>query len=220
MPPSWVNLDVIPALGRPAEVEQAITEATALRDRARQAQEQSAAKQRALEDAERADVEAAAERARAGAALGAPPRGVGKARGELEQAKRDAAALSLAAHRSAVDLTESMKAAADEWQTRLEAESEQARERARDAIAALEAATRELGAAASAADWLRSGVADGRFDRQPGAMRIGSVAPSSAKRTANGEPLRVEELLAYARELLDPLPAPKRAVVHVPTAAA
>ena len=217
---TWVNLDVIPQLGRPAEVEQTISEATALRDRARQAQEQSAARQQELEQAERADVEAAAERARAGAALGTTPAAVKKARDQLESAKREAAALALAADGAAVDLVEVMRAQGDAWLAQLDVEAEQARECGRQAIAALEAAARELGTAASASAWLHSGLSDGRFDRQPGATVTAAAAPSSARRTANSEPLRVDELIGYARELIDPPAAPRRAVVHVPPAAA
>jgi hypothetical protein len=67
-----VALDRVPHLARPPEVEKAIGEALALRDRAREAAEQAAAAQANVDELEREDVEAAAARARAGEPLGAP----------------------------------------------------------------------------------------------------------------------------------------------------
>jgi hypothetical protein len=60
---------------------------------------------------------------------------------------------------------------------------------------------------------VRSGVADDRFDRQPGAMLTASVAPSSRRVTANSEALNRGQLLAYAAELIDPPPTPAPVVL-------
>jgi hypothetical protein len=49
---------VIPELARPAEVERAIEEALALRDRSREASERVAAVQQTVDELEREDVEA------------------------------------------------------------------------------------------------------------------------------------------------------------------
>jgi hypothetical protein len=65
-----VALDVIPQIGRPDEVATALAEAADLRDRHREANEALAAAQAELERQEQADVAAAAERIRSGAAPG------------------------------------------------------------------------------------------------------------------------------------------------------
>jgi hypothetical protein len=58
--------------------------------------------------------------------------------------------------------------------------------------------------------WLQSGSADGRWDRRPPTPLLG-IAPSSRRMTANGEPLRVEQLVGFLRETVTPptrAPAP------------
>jgi hypothetical protein len=51
--------------------------------------------------------------------------------------------------------------------------------------------------------WLQSGSADDRWDRQPRMPLLG-IAFSSQRRTANGEPLRVDELVGFLRETVEP----------------
>jgi hypothetical protein len=213
---AWVNVDVIPQAGRPAEVEKAIEEAAQLRDRARQAQEQAAAAQQALAEAERRDVEAASEKARRGESLGSPPAAVAKAREKVERATRDASALQLASDGAADDLVQVMQARTEHWLAALNDEASRARERARRALAQLENALAEARSADSAALWLRSAADDGRFDRQLRPTVAGATAPSSAKLTANSEALTTAQLLDFTRELVDP-PAPlHRPVLETP----
>jgi hypothetical protein len=45
-------------------------------------------------------------------------------------------------------------------------------------------------------------LADGRFDRPQRQMLVGTVAPSSRRRTANNEPIGRDELVGYVDELL------------------
>jgi hypothetical protein len=63
---SRVALDVVPDLARPEQVAKALVHASEIRDRARLAQEQVAAAQAYLDEAEKLDVETAAQRARTG----------------------------------------------------------------------------------------------------------------------------------------------------------
>jgi hypothetical protein len=77
------------------------------------------------------------------------------------------------------------------------------------ALAAFEHATPEMGLAAGSAEWVRSGLSDDRWDRRVPTMAVGTVAPSSQRMTANGEALRVDELVAFLHEAVQPpTPAP------------
>jgi hypothetical protein len=200
--PFWIDVDVIPEIARPEAVDRVLAEALSLRDRLRAAQEELAAAQADLERQEQADVAQAAERIRSGEAPGAIPAAIAKSRQKVELAKRNANALALASEAAQHDLAETMTTNADAWLATLDEETERARKRGRAAIEQLEVATHEIGDAASATSWLRSGIDDGRFDRQPRAMLVGSVATSSKRRTANSEPLAAREILDYCRELL------------------
>jgi hypothetical protein len=50
---------------------------------------------------------------------------------------------------------------------------------------------------------LKGDVARGRFDRPQQLPALGAAAPLSAKATPNYEPLQVDQLLGYARELVE-----------------
>jgi hypothetical protein len=89
---TFVNVDVVPQTGRPDAVTSALTEAIALRDRHRDANETLAAAQTALEQAQQADVAATAEKIRAGTQPGAIPASVQKAKQAVELAQRNALA--------------------------------------------------------------------------------------------------------------------------------
>ena len=199
-----VAIDSIPTLARPSEVERAIADARALRDRAREAAEQVAAAQQAVDAAEREDVEAAAARARAGEPLGAQGRAVDKARDKLLLAQRDLNAVRLAQGQTEDDIAAAIVDRADAWAVELAAEIVRAREAGRASIAALEDATRRLAAGASAENWVAASVSDGRFDRPTRGVVAASAAPSSRRITANGDPLTSSELLAFVSELVDP----------------
>jgi hypothetical protein len=190
-----------------------------LDDQLRSAQEKLAAAEAALGQQEQADVEQAAERIRSGSSAGSPPAAIEKARREVALAKRNADALRVASEAAAADLVDVITANADEWLTQLGREAERAREHGRKALVTLEAAVGEVAAAASAASWVRSGIDDGRWDRRPGVTTAGTVAPSSARRTANSEALRVDEVLSYARELIEPPEPPARVSMRAPDAA-
>src|SRR5436190_513053 len=58
----------------------------------------------------------------------------------------------------------------------------------------------------------------GRWARRVGTMRIGSVAPSSAKLTANSSPLEFGQLVAFTRELFEP-PQQQRVTLGAPATA-
>lgn len=137
-----VSIDSIPALARPGEVEQAISDARQLRDRAREAAEAVAAAQQAVDAAEREDVEAAAARARAGEPLGAQGRAVEKARDKLLLAQRDLNAVRMAQGQAEDDVAAAIVEHADRWTVDLAGEVERAREAGRASIAALQDATR------------------------------------------------------------------------------
>jgi hypothetical protein len=199
-----VAIDVVPEAARPTEVASVLAEAVELRDRLRQAREELAAAQAELEHQEQADVAAAAQRIRQGAAPGNLSAGITKQRHAVEVAQRNAAALALASDAAQADLAETMLAHADEWIEQLERETAQARERAVEAVATFVRNTDEMNSAAGSAAWLASGRADGRWDRRVPVMVAGTVAVSSRSRTANNEPLRVDELVGYLREALEP----------------
>jgi hypothetical protein len=207
-----VNVDHVPQLVRPKEVEQAIEAAVAMRERAREAAEAAAAAQKAVDEAEGEDLEAAAARARAGQPLGAQSRTLVKAREELLLKQRDATALRLAAEGVGQEVVDAIGKRADAWVTALGKEQERAREQGRQALVALEDACARIGAVASAQQWIAAAQDDGRFDRPPRMMFEGSLALSSKRRTANSEPMQRAELLGYVGELLEPLPAPEPAV--------
>jgi hypothetical protein len=102
---------------------------------------------------------------------------------------------------------------------RLDAEIQRARERAEKAIGQLEEAVAQIGVAAAAASWLHAAVEDGRFDRRVGPVTTGSIAPSSARRTANGEALRRDQLIGFCRELVEPPEPPARVAMRAPDTA-
>jgi hypothetical protein len=206
-----VAIDNVPTLVRPAEVEQAIVAAQQMRERVAEQAEAVAAAQHAVDEAERQDVEAAARRARAGEPLGASSRALVKARDVLLLAQRDSNALRLAQQQAEDDLAQVIAKHADAWLEELHRAAEQARARAVDALEQFERDAHEISASGGAAIWLRSGQAEGRFDRAPGMAVVGTIAVSSRRRTANNEPLRVDELVGYLRELIEPptsTPAP------------
>jgi hypothetical protein len=199
-----VNVEVVPALARPADVERAMMEAIRLRDRAREQAEAVAAAQAAVDEQERRDVEQAAARARAGEALGSPPPALAKARAALQLAQRDLSALRLAQEQAEEAVVHAVTGQTGAWVEALDREAEEARERGRQAVTELAAACQAIGAAGGAKLWIESTQADGRYDRPVRPVVTGSWAPTSAKRTANGEALGVEEVLAFAANLLDP----------------
>jgi hypothetical protein len=206
-----VAIDNVPALARPSEVERAVADARKLRDRGREAAEQVAAAQQAVDVAEREDVESAAAAARAGQPVGAEGKAVEKARSALLAAQRSLNVVRLAQGHAEDDVATAIIEHAADWSVELAAEAERAREAGHASVAALADATRRLGGAGAATNWLAASVDDGRFDRPPRGVIAGSIAPSSRSRTANGEPLSATELLALVDELLDPptpTPAP------------
>jgi hypothetical protein len=214
-----VAIHVIPELGRPLEVQQAITEALALRDRAREQAEVAAAAQRAVDEIEREDVESAAARARAGEPLGTLAGAVTKAKQRLEVAQRDQAAIRLAQAQAEADVAGAIVATAEGWRAELDAEVERAREDGRAAIAALRDACERISGALAIRGWIGDGLDAGGFDRPPIGVMTGSFAPSSRRRTANAEPIMLDELLAYVSELVEPpASAPARPVLGLPAA--
>jgi hypothetical protein len=209
--PSWIDVDVIPEIARPEAVDKVLAEALSLRDRLRAAQEELAAAQADLERQEQADVAQAAERIRSGAAPGAIPAAISKSRQKVELAKRNASALALASEAAQRDLAETMTTNADEWLGRIETATVDSRERAAAALAALASALDEMGTAASASAWVQNGQTDSRWDRRSTPMLIGSIAPSSARVSANSQPFTRQQLLDFVAELINPpSPSPAR----------
>lgn len=111
-----------------------------------------------------------------------------------------------------------LDANAGAWLESRDDEAEHARERASAALAAFEQALADLTGASSAGIWVRSARSDQRWDRAVPTSGAGSAAPSSARTSANGDPLDRSTLLGYCRELVDP-PAP-RPVLHAQSDAA
>ena len=210
---SRVNVDVIPALARPAEIEKPLAEAIELRTRYRQAQEEVAAAQAALDEAERQDVEAAAQRARSGQPIGSVPFGITKA-SALEAAKRTSSALALALQGFG------RRRRRDRRERRRLGHGARRRGRAgRDdgqaAIEALRTACQRIGGALAAKGWINEGTRLGGYHHRATGVWTASVAPTSAKRTANSSPLNAAEIFAYLGELIEPLPTQSRPVLHV-----
>jgi hypothetical protein len=197
-----INVANVPSLVRPSAVEAAIEAATAMRQRAREAAEAVAQQQHVVDEAQQRDVEQAATAARAGQPLGQPAKALTAARDKLLLLQRDLNALRLASEQCDEQVAAAIVEQADSWGVELDSEAEQAREVGRAAIAALQDACARIGAATSAKNWL----ATGEFDRAPVPVVLASYAPSSRRRTANGEALSTSELLGYAIELIDPPP--------------
>jgi hypothetical protein len=217
MPAPWVALDVIPEAGRPAKIQPAFKEASDLRARYRRAQEELAELEQRLEQVERDDVAEAAQRVRAGSAPGNVPAVVTKARQAVETAKRNSAAIGLASDASQGDLVAAIREHSVGWFGALDSEQQQARERARAALDTFESAIADMRAAAGAAGWLTGALQDGRFDRRAPMPLLGSAAPSSARHTANNAPLAADDVIAYARELVEPpVPAAAELLVEAP----
>jgi hypothetical protein len=208
----WLNPETVPTLARPTEVETAVAETVALGVRSREARDQLTAAQHDREVAEAADVEAAARAIRSGQSAPSISTAVAKTRQKVDSAQRTASALSLAADAAAMDATETIRAHAETWAAALDVEQERAKERALVALSELGQALGDLNAAASARGWLTNALDDGRFDRPVRKAFVGTVAPGSARRTANQEALRVDELLAFVGELIEP-PLPPQPVI-------
>jgi hypothetical protein len=69
------------------------------------------------------------------------------------------------------------------------------------AITAFRDACQRIGDALTARGWIGAGVDAGTFDHLPVGVWTGSVAPSSRRRTANGDPLTVDEIFGFVVEL-------------------
>jgi hypothetical protein len=199
-----VNVDVVPKLARPAEVEQAIKAAAQMRERARLAAEAVAAAQGRVDELEHEDVEQAAKRARAGEPLGATSRALTKGRDTLLLAQRDSNALRLAQEQIEDELATAMQETASSWIASLDDETARARQQASEALAAYEAALAAIAASTAAALWVRSAVADGRWDRPQRQALDGTVARSSGRVSANSQPFGAAQIVGWAHELVEP----------------
>jgi hypothetical protein len=198
-----VAIEVVPQSCRPATVEQRLAEVVALRDRHRSAREQVAAAQAELDAAKQEDLASAAARARAGEALGQVAVSVKKATARLEQEQRDTAAILQALDEATTDLGQAITDAGGDWVDALDREQEAARARALDALDAFQTAVTDLRAAAGARLWLEGALSDQRFDRRAPTPLLGSRAASSARVTANGEPVDAGHIVEWCRELVE-----------------
>ena len=211
-----INIDNVPTLARPKEVERAISEARELRERLRLAEDERAKAQQAFEQAQAADVAAQAERVRQGSAPGALPPALEKARRAVELAQRNTRASGLATEQAEQDVVAAIGKHADAWGVSLQDAAGQARETGKAALVAIESALSEIGDAGSAQNWLAGAMSDGRFDRP--AKPVLAFALSSRHRTANDEPLGRDELLAFVTELLAPPTVEPAAVLEADVA--
>jgi hypothetical protein len=211
-----INVDAVPELGRPDAVSAVVAEATELRTRLRQAREELAAAQAELERQERSDIEGAAQAIRSGKPPASLSPQITKQRNQVEIAERTTSALDLATRAAEDDLASVLLAQADVWQKTLDGELAKARQRALKALTSFEQAASELTAAASAGLWLVSAAADGRLDRRVPLALDGTVARSSARVSANSEPFRLDQIVSWARELIDPPQAPVAPQLGVP----
>jgi chromosome segregation ATPase len=148
---------------------------------------------RALQDAEQADRQAAADFARRLRRQKPKPAAV-KARAALAQAETAAAALLQAVSDAQNDLESAIEEHREEYTTKLDHESEQGRERSRKAAAKLA----ELEAARSKVLALRRWLDDGRY--APGKSR----SPSVDLRRRSGEAYTVGDLLPLIESALAP----------------
>ncbi len=216
-----VALNLVPALAQPAESRLRLAEAVELQTRNRQAREAVAAAQEQTDEAEKADVHAAAAPARAGEALGTTtPVAVKKSREQLEMAKRKASAIALALEGAESDLVTSVRQASDDWLSALATAQEEARRSADAALDRFQQSLDDLTKAASASLWLRGALDDGRFDRPTRQATVGTFAPSSERHSANGQAFGASDVIAWARELVEPPAAPPRHLEHATTAQA
>jgi hypothetical protein len=200
-----LNPEVVPSAGRPVEVDDAVTETLDLRARFREAQAQLAVAQADLEAAEAADVEAAAKAIRAGESPPAASASIRKCRDKLATAQRHASVLDLAVQTAQADLDRVTRASSTAWLDALDEAKQAAVERGLRAIAELEAACAEANAAASAASWVRGGIA-GQFAPTVVGSLAAFAAPTSARASANGQAFDATQITTWARELLVPPP--------------
>ena len=205
-----VNLDTIPATAQPAPVAAAISEASVLRDKLREAKEAVASAERALTDARQGDIEAAAARMRGGEAIGGQGTQVTKAEQQLAKDQRSAAIIERAYDAACDDLAGALTAAAPSWLDALADEQERARAQALQALDEYEHALGELRSAAATSMWLESALQDQRLDRPLRSPLIGSRAWSSARVAINSEPFMSDVVVGWARELLAEPPTPSQ----------
>jgi hypothetical protein len=213
MPAPWVDVDVLGGItSRPPEVTALLDEALELRAKLRAASEELAAAESRLERAEHDDAVAASERLRKGATVGSEQPAVEKARRAVEQARRAERAVTLAAGASLADLAATLNESATNWIATLDKQTAKARDEAVHALSAFEAALAELVSATGAATWVKNAAEDSRWDRRVGLPVAGSVAQTSARATANQQPIDRATLLRYCAELVEP-PTPTPAQV-------
>jgi hypothetical protein len=186
-------------------------EAVDLRAKLREATERLASLQAQLDEQEQADVEAAAQAIRQGSSPGAISAGIAKSRQAVETQTRQVQALTLASDACLADLASTILASVDEWRGALDAEVEQSREQARRAVAELRGSLTRVSDALATRHWLDAGD----FGQRPVGMMAGSFAPSSRARTANSQPLGIDELIGYVGELVDPPAPPLKPVLRV-----
>jgi hypothetical protein len=164
-----------------------------------------------VEELDREDVEAAAAKARAGEPFGTPAAALRKAKDALVLQERAQPATRLALSLAEQDVVEAILTRADQWRPELDAEVEQPREDGAKAIERLRHACARIGDGLAIKGRVESGVESGGvFDGVVTGVWAASVAPSSRRRTANGEPLTATELLGYLADLVEPpAPAPR-----------
>jgi hypothetical protein len=103
-----------------------------------------------------------------------------------------------------MDTVETIRANADDWLGALDAELEQGRARALATLDQFERALAELRESAAADGWLRGALHEGRFDRPIRTPLVGAAAPSSARVAANSQAFGAGDVIAWARELVEP----------------
>jgi hypothetical protein len=71
-------------------------------------------------------------------------------------------------------------------------------------VRTIERAARDLSEIAGTQRWLRDGIGQAHFDADVIGSMAGMSSPSSARTTANGQPLQLDQIAAFARELFPP----------------
>jgi hypothetical protein len=212
-----LNPQLIPTAARPPAVEQAVSEAAELRARLDDARRAATLAAAELERAEANDVEAAALATRQGAATPKPDPALAKAKAAADTCARQIQILGRALEMSHEAAAAAITTSTPGWLEQLTGEQDRARDEALELLDRFEAAVGKLRAAAAAQLWLQQAGSDQRYDRAPVVPTLGSAAPSSARRTANSEPIDAATVVGYCRELVDPPPPQQRVPLGMPS---
>jgi hypothetical protein len=205
-PRSGVNWSVLtPQLLRPKPVERAVVEVERLRTLVGDEAAALAAASAALDEAEKADVQALAASFRSGATATPQTPKIEQARTAVREHERRVEAAREALAAAEVDVGVALQQARASWQTSAVKETERVRQECRDALASLRAELERLSALRGLDAWLQADMNEAKTMRARGLLH----APSSRTAQANGDPVGGDLLLQWTSELIDPPAKPE-----------